>query len=419
MSGYNNSLLYYKHYYADSSIVWEERTEDDKKRNKAAFKRQNDKLYGADFPSENLFSYSAGLSCITLRTTYPGLLLGSGIAHGSGLLGEMKLGFFLDYTTGLPVIAGSSVKGVLRSAFPEGYRKAAAKGKKSAEEKVLLKEKAAQITAYLQYRLKEITEKDWSSAEIEALETFLFGSYETGQSDTLMSGRPVFHDAIPLNADRVSINGKNTKNYLGDDYITPHNKEKGNIPAALRNPIPIAFLKVLPGVVFGFQFVLFDFNPKAGDFKLTKKQIEQLFRHILLDFGIGAKTNTGYGRLEDPNEAPLPASPRQQTTHTHRSQTSAGGNRPQANPAKPADAKPEARFFKGTLTHAKDLLIDAVVTVPGRPNKVQLYIAPDNKPEVQMTGYNSPLEPNQIVETYVRLKKNHDIESVRFKSFKK
>lgn len=298
MSGYNNSLLYYKHYYADSSIIWEERTEEDKKSNKATFKRQNDKLYGEVFPAENLFSYPSELTSITLRTTYPGLLLGSGIAHGSGLMGEMKLGFYFDHTTGLPVIPGSSVKGVLRSAFPQGYRKAAEKGKKDEQEKAQLLEKAAQTTEYLQFRLTELTGRTWSNAEMDDLETFLFGSYHTGPSDAPMSGRPVFHDAVPIDADLVRINGKTTNTYLGDDYITPHNKEKGSIPAALRNPIPIAFVKVLPGVTFRFQLALFPFRSKAGEVLLDTDNIQKLFTHILLDFGIGAKTNTGYGRLK-------------------------------------------------------------------------------------------------------------------------
>src|SRR5690554_3416875 len=50
-----------------------------------------------------------------LYTTYPGLLIGSGYQHESGGENEFKIGFFFDYTTGLPQIPGSSVKGVLRS----------------------------------------------------------------------------------------------------------------------------------------------------------------------------------------------------------------------------------------------------------------------------------------------------------------
>ncbi len=297
MSGYNNSLLYFKKYY--ENIDWHAASDSDQ--NKAKFTEKNKKLHQSEFPSGALFSYQNGLDAIELQTTYPGLLLGSGIAHGSGLLGEMKLGFFLDYTTGLPVIPGSSVKGVLRSAFPQGYQKAAKKRKENDNEKALLEEKAKQTLAYVQYYLEKISGKPWGKEAVDELETFLFGSYETGSSDLSMSGRTVFHDAIPFQAEGMTVNGTRKKYYLGDDYITPHKNRKGNgIPDALVNPTPISFLKVLPGVTFRFQFVFQPFTTKDGLFALSKKETKQLFQAILTDFGIGAKTNVGYGRLIDP-----------------------------------------------------------------------------------------------------------------------
>ena len=57
-------------------------------------------------------------------TTYPGLLLGIGNGHElPSVKGQAILGFHFDYTTGLPEITGSSIKGVLRSAFnaKDGY----------------------------------------------------------------------------------------------------------------------------------------------------------------------------------------------------------------------------------------------------------------------------------------------------------
>jgi CRISPR-associated protein Cmr6 len=52
------------------------------------------------------------------------------------------------------------------------------------------------------------------------------------------------------------------------------------------------FLKILPEVTIQFQFDL-------KDGLLTKGQKEDLFRRLLLDFGIGAKTNVGYGQFEE------------------------------------------------------------------------------------------------------------------------
>ena len=60
---------------------------------------------------------SKGYYSFVLKTTYPGLLLGLGYPHGAekGSDAAVKLGFSLDYVSGLPVIPGSTVKGTLRS----------------------------------------------------------------------------------------------------------------------------------------------------------------------------------------------------------------------------------------------------------------------------------------------------------------
>ena len=65
------------------------------------------------------FSPAALKGCMsfTLQTRYPGLLIGVGNSHGSGGEADIDLGFTFDYVTGCPYIPGSSVKGVLRSAF--------------------------------------------------------------------------------------------------------------------------------------------------------------------------------------------------------------------------------------------------------------------------------------------------------------
>jgi len=165
-------------------------------------------------------------------TTYPGLILGSGNAHElPSIEGQAILGFHFDYTSGLPVIQGSSIKGVLRSAF-----------------------------AYSEY----ITEYVGEGVEIEALEKEIFDNGD------------VFFDAT------IISNGK----ILGDDFITPH----GDDP--FKNPIPLRFIKVLPNVEFRFDFEL-------SDGILSKSEKESLFRKILSDLGLGAKTNVGYGKFSD------------------------------------------------------------------------------------------------------------------------
>jgi CRISPR-associated protein Cmr6 len=127
-------------------------------------------------------------------TTYPGLLLGSGNMHElPDIEGQLILGFHFDYTTGLPVIAGSSIKGVFRSAFkhPE----------------------------YIQ----ELLNNRFNSEEIKDIETEIF------------ENKDIFFDAVVI---------KKGLSLLSDDYLAPHKDKNGNYNE-LVEPTPLRFLKVL------------------------------------------------------------------------------------------------------------------------------------------------------------------------------
>lgn len=72
------------------------------------------------FPSGtalNAWDEMDGYQSFRLETVYPGLLIGLGNSHNLALEGAVKCGFSFDYTTGLPYLPGSSLKGVLRSYF--------------------------------------------------------------------------------------------------------------------------------------------------------------------------------------------------------------------------------------------------------------------------------------------------------------
>ncbi len=260
----NIGLLYYKEYFK-----------------KLDFNNLGEPLW-KEFDNQKLFSLRLNNDIcpvqkenqiIELTTIYPGLLVGSGYIHEvGGFDNELKLGFFFDHTTGLPCIPGSSIKGVLRDAA----------------------EKAT--GHYLEYILAEIKDgkrklKDNSTKELA--ETFL-----TENIDKLIGGkksdfvkkvfdgeglpiyqRDIFFDAFPI------ASGNENGKFLSNDYITHHEHP-------LKNPNPVQFLKVLPQVTFRFEFLLKDEIMPAA-LKL------ELFRQILLDLGIGAKTNVGYGQFTD------------------------------------------------------------------------------------------------------------------------
>ncbi len=254
-------------------------------------KEINDTLFQLNLAEETPVKFDISNNSFRLQTTYPGLLIGSGYIHEIGsnekdgdgeyyIKHELKLGFFFDYTSGLPCIPGSSVKGVLRNAFTldkGGYVKwiieelasGERESKVQAEAKKVIKENPDVF-------LFKDTGKIKNEKPIFEESEFIKTVFEAPENTSIYK-RDVFFDAFPVSAK----NG-----LLANDYITPHKDP-------LKNPTPLQFMKVLPEVEFEFRFKLVDTNRLTAKFKL------ELFRQILLDQGIGAKTNVGYGQFDD------------------------------------------------------------------------------------------------------------------------
>lgn len=232
----------------------------------------------------NQLLHIEGANGFALTTTYPGLLIGTGYTHETGMEGELKLGFFFDHTTGLPILPGSSVKGKLRSMFPS----------QSDEEK---EEKADYINGLLEEILGKTT--GYQLKDIIELGRQIFGADTKEEPLNIpMSQRDVFYDAYILKSLHRSANGSPKGAFLAIDFITPH-KNTANITALdpFSNPVPLQFLKILPEVVFQFQMKLAATSLGTHTIEATHK--EQLFKQIFLDVGIGAKTNVGYGQFSE------------------------------------------------------------------------------------------------------------------------
>lgn len=211
-----------------------------------------------------------GAAEIKFRILYPGLHTGLGYEHPklSDSNDDFALGFLFDYTTGLPYISGSSIKGVLRSVFPSAEGKSAQdKGK----------------TSFVAEKLKEIgyTGSCGYSA-IENIRTALFGDPAGKSNGVGKKKRDIFCDGYICT---LPANGQ----LLASDYITHH-------PDEVTNPNPVKLLKISPGSVLIVQFVLSSQNEKESG--LTSAQRLALYREILLYTGIGAKTNVGRGQFE-------------------------------------------------------------------------------------------------------------------------
>ena len=223
---------------------------------------------------------------ITLETIYPGLLIGSGNVHETNTKEELKLGFFFDHTTGLPMVPGSSVKGVLRNAFPN-FEPQSDLGHLPKTE-VAGAPKVQLIQAFCS--TLQTKAGDELAALVHQLEYALFAGYDIPK--TIADKKVVYqssqHRCRFLDAiiDTPAPNGR----IVGTDALTPH----GTNP--LKNPKPLPFLKILPQVKIKFQFQLLPVTLQEG-LQIEVSEIKALLQHILLTYGVGAKTNVGYGQF--------------------------------------------------------------------------------------------------------------------------
>lgn len=191
--------------------------------------RLTDNSYKDVFEVDGLEEYQI----FELTTTYPGLLVGSGYNHPVIKSDDnYQLGFSFDHTTGMPIISGSSIKGVLRSVFDN---------------------------TELLMEMYDYEKKD--------------------NVNPFSDDKTVFYDAYI-----VKTHEDNKGKIFASDFITTHHPEdeKGQF----KDPTPIKFLKILSEVTFKFQI-------KAD------RNLVELFKKIILDFGLGAKTNVGYGQFRD------------------------------------------------------------------------------------------------------------------------
>lgn len=207
---------------------------------------------------------AANFYVMNMKVQAPGLLIGSGLAHGlPDSKEDVKTGLQFDYTSGLPVIPGSSVKGVIRSAFPTIVAD-------------------AEKLNYIRSLIADIPK--FSALGLEDKDILELGNQMFNHGD-------IFADALLVGyGTRMKQHGP-VKQVLTEDYITPHTG------GPLAQPIPIKIVKVAPGVTFAFCF---KFNEtKIGAKVVSASMKKALCSAILQDLGVGAKTNVGYGVLKE------------------------------------------------------------------------------------------------------------------------
>ena len=204
-------------------------------------KNKNTEIFSSEFEHDSDYEKSeiANTSFI-MKTTYPGLLIGHGEHHGSGRSeGDISSGMDLDFVSGQPYIAATAVKGVLHSCF---------RHKREAMIEII----------------KAVIGKDFTEEELGTLEKEIF------------AGTDIFLDAVLYDGDAYG-------RVVGKDYFSPQEND-------LKNPLPLLVIKVLPDVRFEFRFIL-------SDGCISKEEKTALFSEIISVFGIGARTNVGYGKM--------------------------------------------------------------------------------------------------------------------------
>lgn len=224
----------------------------------------------------------------------PGLILGVGLPHGvHDDTNDFKIGFYFDHTYGMPIIPGSSVKGKLRSVFPQyGRDHTTADAIKDVKARWLIKliscinddDDDFFLDPYNPIDEINDIQKDF----ITALELEIFEGIRNHKNISIYN-RDIFHDAL--------ISGPLDEKMFGSDYITPHKHKTNSELDPFTDPTPIRFLRLMPGLVFDFQFDLKNSELVYNGFTLKVENKLKLFKKILLTTGIGAKTNVGYGQF--------------------------------------------------------------------------------------------------------------------------
>lgn len=271
-----------------------------------SFAEQNTAVFTHSYDNQNTYLEGLknslkdmpGYQEIHLWTVYPGLLIGTGNSHDISAKDGIAGGFEFDWVSGLPIIPGSSLKGILRSLFPDT-------GKKYPKE----------LNAALNELIKEVANKKDLNPTMLREEIF-------NNNDIFIGGFPVIKNG--------------NEQILAPDYITPHTK------GPTKNPVPISILKVKPLIEYEFLFLL-------HDGLLTIQEKVDLFKELLQIRGAGGKTNVGYGQFVTEEIANSIAVSSVESIRTSGNLTAIGAKKSAKSPAHRAELK-AGNSYKGTVT---------------------------------------------------------------------
>ena len=200
-----------------------------------------------------------GLDSDRARVVYAEVATAGRVIVGIGQKGPAEFGLTLHHTWGVPVLPGSSLKGIAslgadRYLSGDSWRRRADSAKA----------------------------RDGGANHFDAL----FGDVEE-------QGAVIFHDAW-------FIPGADCKNGLHHDVLTVHHPDyyqKEAAPSDMDSPIPVPFVSVK-----GKFLIALELNPALDEVTHGHwlRAAWEALRAGLARHGVGSKTNAGYGRIELP-----------------------------------------------------------------------------------------------------------------------
>lgn len=174
-----------------------------------------------------------------------------------------NVGLYCDRTTGLPLIPGTALKGVLSTW-------------------ACWAEHQNTDLSFREFTKDSIQRRSFTAEDARLAQRILGDDFASGSES---AGEVVFVGGFPLSPPQ-----------LGLDIVNPHHEAGGTPKTRLT---PNTFLCVEPRTIWRFVFFV---RPGAADSSELLCVTERWIREALAQLGIGAKTAAGYGRFRTPIE---------------------------------------------------------------------------------------------------------------------
>jgi CRISPR type III-B/RAMP module RAMP protein Cmr6 len=175
-----------------------------------------------------------------------------------------NVGLCCDRTTGLPLVPGTALKGVISAwaCWAEHYNPA--------------------DKSFRNFTDQSKQRRNFTATEAALAQRILGDDSASGSEH---AGEVIFLGGFPTTPPR-----------LGLDIVNPHHDANGRDV----DPKPNTFLCVEPGTLWQFAFFV---RPGVLDAAALHAQTKTWIEEALTQMGIGAKTAAGYGRFRQPNDA--------------------------------------------------------------------------------------------------------------------